>query len=302
MLAVNAHRNCSRFMASSFNSIGTAPATFGELLQGREPLADDDFLVTLPISELSKVKFCGFGKSKNLYVFPKRKTKALQAARLLLKKYQIETGGVLQIENAVSEGKGLASSSADIVATLRAVATYFQIDISCDDMLEIIRNIEPSDGVMFDHVVSFLHRKVELKEVFGKLPKLCILAVDEGGEIDTISYNRQIFHFSSEEKSDYARLSSLLADAITKKDVNEIGRITTISAKLHQKRNHKRSLNILEGLLAEVGAAGVVNCHSGTFIGLCFDASTPESLVKILNAQHILTAKLQQPIYKFFSL
>lgn len=295
------HGRLSRFVASSFNSVGVAPATFGELVQGREPLAGDDFLITLPISDSSTARFCGFAHSRHVYVFPGRKTKALKAARLFLEKYRIDSGGILQIESGVAEGKGLASSSADVVATLRALADYFRIELSCDDMLGIIRQIEPTDGVMFDETVAFLHRKVELKSVLGKLPKLCILAVDEGGEIDTISYNRKHFHFSDEEKTSYADLISRLSQAVLAKDVGEIGQVATISARLHQKRNYKKHLDILEQLAADVGAAGVVNCHSGTFIGLCFDAGSPDAAGRILSAQRILASKLQHPIHKFYS-
>ena len=290
-----------RSSPSNCHSIGSAPATFGELIQGREPITNDDFLVTFPITLNSVAKFYGFKSSENLYVFPVRKRKSLKAAQLFLDRFNIKTGGILEISSDVREGKGLASSSADLVATLRALANYFNVEMQAHDLFAIMRQIEPTDGVMFDDAVSFFHRKVELKDVIGRLPRICILAVDEGGAVDTISYNKKNFDFSSEEKENYANLLLGVTKAIREKDVKQIGYLATMSTRLHQKRNHKKTLDKLEGLLEQVAAEGVINCHSGTFIGLCFDATSPESLDKILCAERFLEKELQKPIYKFFS-
>ncbi len=278
-----------------------APATFGELLQGRDPLSGHDFLVTLPITLQSVARYCGFEKSTALYVFPADKAKSLKAARLFLQKFGIDSGGILQISSGVSEGKGLASSSADIVATLRALANYFDVSLGLDDMLEIIRQIEPTDGVMFDESVAFFHRRVELGAVIGKLPRMCMLAIDEGGMIDTVSYNKRHFDFSDEEKHAYGALLDDITAAIRDGDVRAIGSAATASTRLHQKRNRKETFAELERILAEVEADGIVNCHSGTLIGLCFDASHPESLDKISRAEVALGSALQKRVFRFFT-
>ncbi|AHE32002.1 hypothetical protein X888_2254 [Burkholderia pseudomallei MSHR4377] len=287
--------------AERFFSTGNAPATFGELVQGREPISGNDFLVTFPITLTTTARFCRFRHSDRLYVFPASKKKSLKAAQLFFEKFGIRTGGILQICSAVSEGKGLASSSADIVATLRALAAHFDIELAVADMCAIIREIEPTDGVMFDESVAFFHRKVELGKVMGRLPKICILAIDEGGIIDTVAYNRHRFDFSDEETSQYAALLAVVDAAISSRDVREIGRAATLSTQLHQKRNPKRSLRQLEALMADVGADGIVNCHSGTFIGLCFDAARPDALDTIARAERTLRETLRQPISRFFT-
>lgn len=92
-----------------FAGTGHAPATFGELIQGREPHTGHDFLVTLSITIGSMAQFCGFDDSSALYVFPCHKSKSLKAARLFLEAFDIRTGGILQIRSAMAEGKGLAN-------------------------------------------------------------------------------------------------------------------------------------------------------------------------------------------------
>ncbi|MCS3397552.1 kinase, partial [Burkholderia thailandensis] len=282
-------------------SVGNAPATFGELVQGREPSSGNDFLITLPITLTSTARFCRFRHSDRLYVFPASKKKSLKAATLFLERFGIRTGGVLQICSDVSEGKGLASSSSDIVATLRALAACFDIPLSPAGMCAIIREIEPTDGVMFDESVAFFHRRVELGKVMGRLPKICILAIDEGGMIDTVEYNCHRFEFSREEADQYAALLADVDAAISRSDLRQIGRAATLSTQMHQKRNPKRTLRQLEALMREVGAHGIVNCHSGTFIGLCFDASAPDALDTIARAERTLRAALGQPISRFFT-
>ncbi|RYH71079.1 MAG: kinase [Alcaligenaceae bacterium] len=284
-----------------YASLGHAPATFGELIQGREPVSGRDFLVTFPITLGSTVKFCGFHNSSRLYVFPLRKQKSIKAARLFLQRFQIPTGGILQVCSNVPEGKGLASSSADVVATLRALAQYFEQELTIDEMCSIIRQIEPTDGVMFDESVAFFHRCVELGQVIGKLPRLCVLAIDEGGIVDTVTYNTTRFDFAPEELHKYGELLADVIEGISRKNLRQIGFAATTSSRLHQSRNPKKTLEQLEGLVEAVGAIGIVNCHSGTCIGLCFDARAPESLDNISRAGRLLGATLQQDLHKFFT-
>ena len=280
---------------------GDAAATFGELLQGREPGADNDFLVTLPITIRSRATFWGFHESPQLYVFPACKVKSWLAARLFLERHGIRVGGILRVVSGVAEGKGLASSSADVVASLRALADACAIAMSTDELLDIVRQIEPTDGVMYEEAVAFFHRRVELRHVIGALPRLCILAVDEGGMIDTISYNRQVFDFSPDEMEKYAELLQEITSAIRERDVRKIGRLATASTRLHQRRNYKHSLEKIESIMRHHGADGIVNCHSGTFIGLCFDMSAPDALERTLHAQQCMERELGRPTHRFFS-
>ena len=294
-------RQAPRPPATRRPGVGTAPATFGEVVQGREPSAQIDFLVTLPITLESRVTFWSLGRSQQLYVMPPGKTKSLKAARLFLERFGIRQGGLLQICSGVSEGKGMASSSADLVATLRALSGHFEQDLSLEDMCAILREIEPTDGVMFDESVAFFHRRVELGRVIGRLPTMCVLAIDEGGEIDTIAYNRSRFQFEPDELRRYGVLIDELVASIPAGDVRRIGAAATESTRLHQRRNPKRSLPALEALLVSTRAAGIVTCHSGTCIGLLFDAAAPESLDDISHAERRMTEAFGQKPIKLFT-
>ncbi len=108
------------------SGISSAFGTFGELLQGVD---EDgvDFLVTLPISCWSTATFVTRPSSPGITVSPAYKHKAVALARAMLTSAGFTGGGRLVIGSAIPEGKGLASSSADLVATARAVGNAFGV-------------------------------------------------------------------------------------------------------------------------------------------------------------------------------
>lgn len=64
-------------------------------------------------------------------------------------------------------------------------------------MEDWLRPVEPTDGVMYPGVVVFEHRAVRLRAELGTLPPLTVVAVDEGGHLDTVAHNRRPRHVPS---------------------------------------------------------------------------------------------------------
>lgn len=251
-------------------AIGTSNGTFGELLQGILP-DKNHFLVTLPISCYSKAIIIPDDCLTKLEIYPAHKMKSLKLAELILQHFNIQLRGKLIIKSELEEGKGLASSSADLVATARALENILNIKIKNDLLLYLLRQIEPSDGVMYSGFVSFYHRKVELIEYLGHLSPMIIVAIDEGGEIDTIEYNKRKLEFTDSEKKEYKLLLKEISTAIKMSDLQTIGKISTRSAILNQRRNPKHNLNKIIQVCEQVGGLGVIVAHSGTYIGILLD-------------------------------
>lgn len=249
---------------------GISFGTFGELLQG---MLDNshDFLVTLPITRYSRVMFISDPHSHELTVYPKQKSKAKEAALHLLRHYGLPETGKINIDSELPEGKGLASSSADLVATCRAIADCFRMVIPESVIGKIMALIEPTDGVMYSGAVSFFHRKVELHKFIGQLPSMTIISIDEGGVLDTIAYNERTRTFSESEKSEYTRLVQELITAIRLQDVRKIGEISTRSAEMNQTRNPKKMMHPMLAICKEADGLGVVTTHSGTCVGIMLD-------------------------------
>jgi uncharacterized protein involved in propanediol utilization len=245
---------------------GIAFGSFGELLQGVLP-DEADFLVTFPIQDGSRVRF-RLDARGDLRVFPSHKWKALTLARMLMRAAGCDGGGILVVDSELPVGKGLASSSADLVATARVLGQVLGLDTSPAAIEGWLRQIEPSDGVMYPGVVAFEHRRVRMRAFLGTLPPMTVVAVDEGGQIDTVAFNHARKPFSTADKHEYARLLARLTAAIRGGDLAEVGAIGTRSAALNQRLLPKRNLEAMLRISAETQALGVVCAHSGTMLGV----------------------------------
>lgn len=255
--------------ADAPSATARAHGTFGELLQGRLP-GGADFLVTFPITRSSQAWF-RFDPGGPLQVFPADKTKSLRLAESMLTQHGLGIGGTLVLDSELPVGKGLASSSADLVATARAVGGALGLDTSPAAVEHWLRRIEPTDGVMHPGIVVFDHRAVRLRSALGALPPTTVVAVDEGGLLDTVAFNRRAKHFSDAETAEYAELLTRLGRAVQAGDLAAVGAVATRSAVLNQRLVPKRNLTAMLRAAEECGALGVVCAHSGTMLGLLVD-------------------------------
>lgn len=248
-------------------AVSSAFGTFGELLQGALPDNGPDFLVTLPVARWATATFEYGSALESVEVVPATKTKARRAAEAVLARCS-GGGGSLRLSGSLPEGKGLASSSADLVATARAVASALGVELPPQVIEDVLRPIEPTDGVMYPQVVAFEHRNVRLLAQLGTLPPMTIVGIDEGGTVDTVAFNKIPKNFTTEERHEYARLLDEVRTAVRVGDVAAIGRVATRSAHLNQRLSRKRKLHAMTALSAEIGGIGVVTAHSGSTIGL----------------------------------
>lgn len=275
---------------SSPMGIGRAFGTFGELLQGVHGQNGLDFLVTFPIGLFARATFAVQPLEDELVVTPATKRKALRLAKMILEHYELPLTGSLHIESEIPVGKGMASSSADMVAAARAVANCYALDIPHELLQSFMREIEPSDGVMYEGTVAFYHRKVELCEYMGVMTPLTVVGIDEGGEIDTVEFNKRPKVFTDEDKQEYTDLLKLASDAIRNDDKRLIGEVATRSSLLNQKQLPKKHLTKMMNISEEIGGLGVIVAHSGTCIGLLLDPEEADYTNKVQQA----TARMEE--------
>lgn len=242
--------------------------SFGELLQGELPGINNSFLVTCPIDLSSRTTFYPSNSSAGISVFPQEKVKVKKAVELYLNREKTSLSGIMIINSDISCGKGMASSSADIVSSLRAIADALGKRITPQEIELVLRQIEPSDGVMYEQSVIYNHLNVSLIKKLGSLPKMFILAVDQGGEIDTVSFNDRSKKYSVKEKNEYSLLLSDLEQSIIEQDINKLGSISTTSALLNQARNPKIHFDWVQSLADDISSPGIICAHSGTMLGI----------------------------------
>ncbi|TDP89891.1 kinase [Labedaea rhizosphaerae] len=274
---------------------GVSFGTFGELLQGALPGAGEDFLVTLPIARWSTARITLFPDVAEVCVEPSHKQKSAHVARCLLDAYGARLGGTLEITSDLPEGKGMASSSADLVATVRAVGAALGLAVSPEETELVLRGVEPTDGLMYQGIVAFYHRKVALCRDLGAPPALTVVGVDEGGQIDTVDFNVTRPSITRAERREYERLLEDVSRALPRGDLAALGRVSTRSARLNQRRCHKRTLDRMIEISAAAGALGVVVAHSGTMIGVLVARTDPDHARKVADIQ-AACAELGMPV------
>jgi uncharacterized protein involved in propanediol utilization len=255
--------------------IGRCFGTFGELLQGVLPGQEREFLVTLPIARYSTARFTASPGSREIYVNPSHKEKCRQLAEELMHVFDLDSEGFLSVQSELPAGKGCASSSADMVATALAIQSALGVSISRASLARVMSSIEPSDGVMYQGIVSFYHREGVLRKFLGYLPSLIIVGLDEGGQVDTVEFNKRSKLFDQAHRSEYEKLLLGMERAVAHGDLRSLGEISTRSAILNQDILPKTYLDLLLDMRRRYEALGVVVAHSGTHLGLLFD---PDSL------------------------
>ena len=262
-------------------AVGRSFGTFGELLQGTLPRTGQHFMVTCPLDAWSTAAFRYLPGGSSVVVHPPHKRKSARLASLALRAAGRRGGGELWLHSELPEGKGMASSSADLVATARAVAEAVGTRFTASDIESLLRQIEPSDGVMYDGIIDFDHRNVRLRERLGTLPSMVIVAHDEGGQVDTVSYNSTVGTHSDTERREYACLLDTAREAVRHADLAALGRVATRSAKLNARYNPRRALGPVLRVCREIDALGVVCAHSGTMLGILIRRGDPEAEAKI---------------------
>lgn len=275
---------------------GFAPGTFGELVQGE--LQNTPFLVTLPIRWGTRAAFFP-GRHAHVEVYPAYRSKARRAAEeaaRLLKR----PGGALSISSVIPVGKGMASSSADIVASMRAVAAAYRKTISPAHMARIAAAIEPSDGIMYPGIVAINPLTGLLLERFGPIPPAVIVGLVGPGRINTADHHRRREAYTASQQGRLAEAVRLLRKAAELRQVGLLGQAGRISAEVQAERDSEDAM--LAELLAKARREnwGMVIAHTGTVRGYLF---APSELRRgaVANAEKYLRELACGPVFRFWT-
>jgi len=247
---------------------GDCNGTFGELVQGK--IENKPFLLTFPISELKTKAVFIPQFSENKIIGHELFSKAIVACQKLLARFNLPSGGYLRLYSSIPRGKGMASSSADIVAGMRAVADSYSLSISEEMMSKIASEIEPTDGVMYENVVAYDYLGGTLIEKLGKLPPYHLIGLDLGGTVDTVLYNQQPIQYTSQQLQDLKSAYDLVKVGIKHQYLPSIISAATISARINDHFLPKPLFNEIE-YLSSLCQGGIVTAHSGTILGILYD-------------------------------
>lgn len=266
----------STISQSSSSCIGSAivraPGVCGELAQGL--LGSSYFLVTCPVDFFARVRVDLYQEPIGINVPPHcSKTAAAVLGTLEYLGYG-HLGARIAISNPIPRSKGFGSSSADLSAAIAATGLALGIELTPTQIGQLALRVEPTDGVMFPGIVLFDHRDGAVTEQLGPPPPVEIVALDFGGEVDTLAFNlvdRSAQWQAVQQETGEAL--TLVREGLRLGDPRALGRGATMSALAAQQVLFKPRLPDVIAFAQAVGAVGVNVAHSGTAIGVLLDAT-----------------------------
>lgn len=246
-------------------------------------------LVTLPCPLYCSRATFTQDLSGQVRVLPGWREKARRAAELTLLEIGPGVGGCLEIASDVPLGRGLGSSTSDVLAAIWAVADSFGLVLSPVGVARLAVEAETaSDSLMFDRgAVLFAHREGTLIEDFGAdLPPLHVLGFGTGGSVDTLAY--QPARYTEQELDVFGELRAKLRQALAARDCALMGQVATASTWINQKHLPIPHLDEVCAVAADVGALGVQTAHSGNVAGILFERQAPDLGYRVEIAQKLL--------------
>ena len=272
-----------------------APGTCGEFLQGS--IDGQSFLVTCPINRYS------YALSNVIQPFSKEfcalQPKSAQARKLIQELVQQKNKNQIcppvYVRSDILQGKGMASSSADISVTAMATALAMDYDLSLKELEQICLSVEPTDASFYQGVTQFDYIKGTISKPLGMCPPLKILVFDEGGSIDTVSFNKQadLQNKILEKESIIQESFDLFKQGLITHDIKLIGQAATLSAFGNQRILYKPNLYDFHDVGNSYNSVGTIIAHSGTIMGLLF----PVDYGRIDDCKNEILRKLPQLTY-----
>lgn len=254
---------------------GVCSGSFGEILQGVLP-DNRKFLVNLKIKNASHVSIhlqsSSYSNEKEaIFAESYRKySKSHKVLRNILVDIGRHDDCLLHVDSNVPVGKGCSSSTADMVASIQALAEALSLALKSEYISRMLTEIEPNDGLHYPGTSAYCHTSGELIASIDYVPPLRILGIDFGGVIDTVEFNRTAFDWTNAEKEYYAYLLESAKDALNRADVAGLCEIATESTQLWQKFNPKQRIDEVMKFMRDTGGLGVVNTHSGSYLGILY--------------------------------
>lgn len=265
-----------------FSGSGRASAHHGEIIQGvfeRRNRSLARALVTLPLR--SKHSFAVFQPSAQhgVNVQPADRVKAARAAELALEHLKLNgSGGRLTIRSEIPIGHGYGSSSADVVASVRAVFNAFGRAATATLASEIAVTAEAaSDAIAFEETsILFAHREGRVIERFvGSLPPLALVGFKSPSASPVSTTTLPRARYNAEEIQLFRCALSTVRRAVAYQDPTLLGNAASLSARISQRHLPKPGFDVALEIAARHRASGLQVSHSGSLLGILVDASRP---------------------------
>lgn len=247
------------------------PGTCGEWVQGAR--AGVPFLVDCPINRFSEATVRLSTRSSHWQV-PRGKDKVDQVLKLIIAEQGL-TGfsGQVTFSSELPSGKGMASSTADIVAAAAATLTAIGETPDPEKLARWALEVEPSDSVMFPGITEINHVHGDYYRVLGPAIPAQFLALDWGGFVNTLDFNARqdlAAHYRRCEP-EIRQAYDLVWQGVVSEDLEKLALGSTISARCNSEINPKPQFEKFYTWVRRRGGLGVITAHSGTILAGVFE-------------------------------
>lgn len=262
--------------------LAITPGSCGELVQGS--LDGVAFHISCPIAAFSMVRIRPAPQSRDFGLG----FKALTAVRKARRRLRFRRSVWIEAKCGLVQGVGMASSTADIGASVSAVFAAAGVRPCEIETASLAVKVEPSDGTIFPGIVAFDHKRGRYMSRLGVAPDIHISYVETGGTVDTVQFNRNPIRYTASQKAKIRLAFDMAVAGLRHGDRHLIGAAASMSARINQDILPKPGLDELLEIASEHCAYGVVVAHSGTVMGVLHDQNGTEitsALAQLSNRQ-----------------
>lgn len=257
---------------------GICPASCGELVQGL--VGETEYLTSYAIDLFSRVKLL---EEKEL--FNSNTYKSRMALKKVFERFSLDINDTknikIEIDSNIPLAKGMASSTADIGATISAALAMINKKLSCEEIAKLAAEIEPTDSTLIRENCIFNPTRGDIKSYIGTLDG-CKVLVLEPEEILLTTQTRASADYYINKENNRTKTEEafrLLQSGFEDKDLYSIGKACNISALANESIHSKIHLEKIVDIACRHGAYGVNVAHSGTVIGVLMDEDFDEDIV-----------------------
>lgn len=274
---------------------GVCPASCGEFVQG--VLDNEEYLSSYAIN-LFSVATLEEGKEV-IHTGPKKSRRAME---LVFEKFNIpvdESKKIsLNINSQIPIGKGMASSTADIGATINATLSMLGKTLTGEEISKLAVKIEATDSLLLNRHSIFNPLTADIKKYMGGISnaKVVILEPDDILDTKSIRMTPNYRMYKMQNKEIIKKSFSLLDEGLDKNDLSLVGKACTYSSLANENIHKKPFLKEIIEISDNFGCYGVNIAHSGTVIGILMDKEMDDKRV-IQYLREIEISKYYKKIY-----
>ncbi len=210
-------------------SYGICPASCGEFVQGI--IDDEEYLCSYAIDIYSKVYI-----EEKLVDINLGRYKSRLAIEKVFEKFNLPkkyTKNIsLNINSKIPVGKGMASSTADIGATIKATLSLIDKDLSSEEISKLAAEIEPTDSIFIDKNSIFNPLNGTVIKYLGNLTNAKVVILEPNKVLDTMKIRlRQDYNKLKVENKEVIKKSfALLEEGLKKNNLSLVGEACTLSS------------------------------------------------------------------------